>query len=207
MKDAQAFLRNNWKWGNLSERQETLSGSGSTMANTQNIRRELPLLVNKWDIHSIFDAPCGDGNWMSKTEFINYKDISYCGGDLVDSFVAQAKLKGLNVYNFDIRINPFPPVDLWLCRACWYHLPFADITATVNNWLNSSIKYALVTSHLHNGETHDINPGEFRRLELREHDYFGMGAPIDGFIDVERLDLDHGYMVEEMLLFRNPNVK
>ena len=139
MKDAQAFLKNNWKWGNLSERQETLSGSGSTMANTVNIRRELPLLVNKWNIHSIFDAPCGDGKWMSKTEL----NASYCGGDLVDSFVSTAKDKGLNVYNFDIRTNPFPPVDLWLCRACWYHLPFADITATVNNWLNSSIKLSL----------------------------------------------------------------
>jgi hypothetical protein len=33
-----------------------------------------------------------------------------------------------------------------------------------------------------------------------------MGAPIDGFIDVEH-GKKYDYMVEEMLLFRNPNVK
>jgi len=200
VKDVEVFLKNTW--GDRNERKETRSGSGSTMANTQNVRRELPLLIDRWGINSIFDAPCGDGNWMRNTVL----NCSYVGGDLVNSFVLSAAGKGLNVYDFDIREHPFPPVDLWLCRACWYHLPHADILAAVDNFKNSTIKYALVTSHVADGEMHDVIPGGFRRLQLDQHEYFGLGEPIDRFIDVEHGPM-YNNMVEEMLLFRNPNVK
>ena len=90
MKDAEAFTKNNW--GNKSE---TLSGSGSTIANTVNIRRELPLLVQRWNIGSIFDAPCGDGNWISTIR--DQLNCEYSGGDLVEPFWQSAASKGLNV--------------------------------------------------------------------------------------------------------------
>ena len=197
MSDVEAFTKNNW-----GDKSETLSGSGSTMANTVNVREQLPLLIGKYSVNNMFDAPCGDGNWMSKTEL----GCSYVGGDFVESFVTAAVGKGLNAYHFDIRYNPLPPVDLWFCRACWYHLPYVDIQLCVDNFLKSQIKYLLTTSHVHNGEMRDINPGEFRRLQLSQHNYFGLGEPIDRFIDVEH-GPRYGNMTEEMLLFVNPNVK
>ncbi len=198
MQDAEAFLKNA-NWGDQSE---TLSGSGSTMANTVNVRNRLPELITEYSINSMFDAPCGDGNWMSKIEL----SCSYVGGDFVDKFVSSAKNKGLNAYHFDIRYNPLPPVDLWFCRACWYHLPFAHIQLCVDNFHKSSIKYLLTTSHVENGEMRDIEPGAFRRLQLDQHNYFGLGEPIDRVVDVEH-GPKYGNMTEEMLLFVNPNVK
>ena len=198
MQDTEAFLKNA-QWGDKSE---TLSGSGSTMANTVNVRAALPRLTNEYLINSMFDAPCGDGNWMSKTEL----GISYVGGDFVDSFVSAAVSKGLNAYHFDIRYDPLPPVDLWFCRACWYHLPLAHIQLCVDNFLKSSIKYLLTTSHTENGEMRDIDSGQFRRLQLDQHNYFGLGEPIDRFVDVVH-GPKYGNMTEEMLLFVNPNVK
>ena len=198
MKDAEAFTKNNW--GNKSE---TLSGSGSTIANTVNIRRELPLLVERWNIQSIFDAPCGDGNWISTIR--DQLNCEYSGGDLVESFWQSAASKGLTVNSFDIRESAFPHADLWLCRACLYHLPFADIEIAIKNYINSDIPYALITSHVKKDEKRDIKAGEFRRLVLREHSYLGLGEPIDSFTDVEH-GPQYGNMVEEMLLFRNPRL-
>ena len=36
------------------------SGPGSDLRNTRKIRNELPKIIKKFKINSIFDAPCGD---------------------------------------------------------------------------------------------------------------------------------------------------
>src|SRR3982750_719346 len=47
---------------------ETLSGDGSTLANTENVRSELPELLNKFGVRKLLDAPCGDFNWFRHVE-------------------------------------------------------------------------------------------------------------------------------------------
>jgi len=194
--DVNAFLNNSW-----GHRAETLSGSGSTMAATEKLRAGLPGLLTQYGIASLFDAPCGDGNWIST---IDLGSVVYSGGDLVPEFAAAAASNGLSTTVFDIRKDSFPAADLWLCRACWYHLPFGDIRQSVDNWLRSSIRYALVTSHVGAGQSGDIKLGGFRRLNLSEHDYFGLPEPVDRLDDVAH-EPAQGSMTEEMLLFRNPN--
>lgn len=56
-----SIYRNNG-WGSLESR----SGAGSTLASTANIRRELPGLVERLNIRTLLDAPCGDFNWMKE---------------------------------------------------------------------------------------------------------------------------------------------
>ena len=140
----------------------------------------------------MFDAPCGDGNWIKEVDL----PCEYIGGDIVTKFADICKDAGLNAITFDIRSDTFPNVDLWMCRACWYHLCFADIRKCIDNFKNSNIKYLLVTSH--DGKSHmgDINTGGFRPLNLQEHDYFGLDAPIDQCHDVL-----YNNMQEKMLLF------
>ena len=58
----------------------------------------------------------------------------------------------------------------------------------------------LVTSHAGKSHMEDIKTGGFRTLNLQEHDYFGLDAPIDQFHDVL-----YNNMRENMLLFVNPN--
>ena len=184
---AQLFESASNTWGNKSE---TLSGSGSTIQNTVNIRENLPKLLQQHNIKTIFDAPCGDGNWIKECDLGNTK---YSGGDLVPSFVDKSSMPNVSV--FDITLDTFPSVDVWMCRACLYHLSIEDITKTIDNFKQSNIKYALITSHTGKSDG-DIVTGGFRRLNLAEYDYFGLGKPIDKFNDVL-----YNNMQEEMLLF------
>ena len=57
---------------------ESVSGTGSTLKYTENLRKELPSLFQKFGIHRVFDAPCGDFNWMS--QLLREVDVSYIGG-------------------------------------------------------------------------------------------------------------------------------
>ena len=43
---------------------ESLSGDGSTLNYTENLRKQLPNLIKAFSINTIYDAPCGDFNWM-----------------------------------------------------------------------------------------------------------------------------------------------
>ena len=47
-------------WGN----RESVSGDGSTLAYTHNLRHELAKFLRAFRVVSMFDAPCGDFNWM-----------------------------------------------------------------------------------------------------------------------------------------------
>ena len=55
-----AWKSNNWR------KDESASGDGSSLEYTENLRRELPHLFKKFSIKTIFDAPCGDLNWMGE---------------------------------------------------------------------------------------------------------------------------------------------
>ena len=63
------------EWGAKSSR----SGPGSEIEMTTNIRRELPLLIEKYGIKSVVDIPCGDFNWMKE---IVHLLPNYIGGDI-----------------------------------------------------------------------------------------------------------------------------
>jgi hypothetical protein len=54
------YLNNSWADA------ESVSGRGSTMARTALIRSELPSLLASVGAQSLFDAPCGDFNWMQR---------------------------------------------------------------------------------------------------------------------------------------------
>jgi hypothetical protein len=57
------------------QNEESVSGFGSTLEYTANLRNKLPELFGKFSIKTIFDAPCGDFNWMGyilKENNLNY---------------------------------------------------------------------------------------------------------------------------------------
>ena len=59
---------------------ESLSGDGSGSKQTVVIRKKIPLIIQKYNIKSIFDAACGDFYWM---KFIINNKIQYIGADLI----------------------------------------------------------------------------------------------------------------------------
>jgi len=149
---------------------ESVSGPGSTFDYTRNLREKLPQLFEEYGIQSIFDAPCGDFNWMPSV--LEAASVRYLGADivrpLIDSHRKKFVGKDTEFRLLDITRDTFPKADLWLNRDCLVHLSYRQIFQTLHNFVRSSIRFALITNHRNRGDfqNHDIRPGEFRRLDL-----------------------------------------
>jgi hypothetical protein len=59
---------------------ESKSGPGSELITTERYRKQLVALLRELRIKSMFDAPCGDLNWMS--EVLKEVPLRYIGGDI-----------------------------------------------------------------------------------------------------------------------------
>ncbi|WP_341879841.1 class I SAM-dependent methyltransferase [Synechococcus sp. UW140] len=177
------YYYNNNFWGDS----ESVSGPGSTLAYTENLRAELPKLVEELEVTSILDSPCGDYNWFRMIEWNG--EITYVGGDIVESLVSRNQLLyGSEKRNFvclDIINDKLPDADIWLCRDCLFHLSNTDIAIVLKNFLRSNIKYLLTSTYPRSKKSIDIPSGSFRLLNL-EISPFNLGKPlkvIDDFID------------------------
>jgi hypothetical protein len=155
-------------WGSS----ESVSGSGSTVELTANLRHELPKLFAKFEIGSVYDAPCGDFNWMrTLMKEINF---SYCGADIVPDLIQVNidKFKSENIeFKFaDITSDAFPKVDLWICRDCLFHLSYKDIYSALENYVRSDIPFVLTSTHINTVafENKNILTGGFRLIDLFE---------------------------------------
>lgn len=159
------IYRSNY-WNN----RESVSGEGSTFENTKNIRNELPKIIEKLDIKNIFDAPCGDFNWMSY--LINDLNVNYLGGDIVPELINQLNSKhGTSKVSFthiNLIEDIIPKSDLLICRDCLFHFSYNDIEDFIINFLKSETPYILTTTHLNenNFVNKDIETGLFRCIDL-----------------------------------------
>jgi hypothetical protein len=68
---------------------ESRSGVGSESTFASAYRQRLAHLLKQKRIRSIFDAPCGDLNWIAP--LINQRSIHYLGGDISPSVVQAAQ--------------------------------------------------------------------------------------------------------------------
>jgi hypothetical protein len=149
---------------------ESVSGYGSTMESTANLRAQLQAFINARDIHSVFDAPCGDFHWMRHV--VAEMDIAYRGVDIVPALISENidRYARSNVCFSvsDITSEPFPRADLWICRDCLFHLSYADIARALRNFVASDIPYLLTTTYEGTGKfaNKDIHTGDFRRIDL-----------------------------------------
>ena len=153
---------------NLWGQDESKSGGGSTMQATIALREHLPLVIEKYSITTMLDAPCGDYNWMKAVD----KKCSYIGGDIVPEMIeSNQKLYGSDKVQFkiiDITKGPLPKVDLIFCRDCLQHLSYDNIKKAFENFKNSGSKYLLVSSYPKTWRNYDIPDGDFRCLNLRK---------------------------------------
>lgn len=158
---------------------ESLSGVGSTLANTRNIRRELPDLLTKLGVRSFLDAPCGDYNWFR--ELRREIELKYIGGDIVKPLIERNQTEfgsdDTRFIQLDIVSDALPSVDLWMCRDCLIHLSFSDIRAVLRQFCDSDIEYLLTTVHTDCEFNKDIPTGDFRLLNL-EREPFLFPEPI-----------------------------
>ncbi len=197
-KDVFTDYYQNGKWFDS----ESVSGPGSTLAYTENLRRKLPRLWEKYRISSFLDAPCGDFNWFQHIE--RPEGFVYSGADIVESLVSEnGRRWGDKCTRFsilDICKDVLPQAEMWMCRDCWFHLSYREIRLAIRNFERSQIPYLLTSSHHLCRENKDIVTGGFRLLNL-ERPPFSFPEPID-FID----DWIDGYPPRRLLLWRREQV-
>jgi hypothetical protein len=153
-------------WGS----QESGSGLGSTLEATSKLRAELPVLFASFSVRSIFDAPCGDFNWMRLV--LEKTGIDYIGGDIVEPLIqrlsASNKDPRIRFLRMDITNDRFPRADLWLCRDSLFHLSVSDSFRALWRFLDSNTPYVLTTTCVNDNSfvNADIESGDFRKLDL-----------------------------------------
>jgi hypothetical protein len=179
---------------NLWNSNESVSGPGSTLKYTENLRKELPNLLSDYSIKKIFDAPCGDFNWMK--HLLPNIDVDYIGGDivlpLIESLNVKYKTHNITFIHIDLTKDPFPKSDLMICRDCLFHLSFEDTKSVLHNFVASGIPYLLTTTHKINNEfvNRNIPTGDFRVINLFAPPYNFPPNPLvsidDSMPDIER---------------------
>ena len=146
---------------------ESVSGPGSTLEETEPIRRELPALLAELGAASLLDLPCGDFHWMQQTDL---GSVRYIGGDLVGDLIernrAQHARDGVAFQKLDLVHDTLPAVDAVLCRDCLVHLSFADVQAALANIARSGAKWLLTTSFPGVTRNDDIVTGQWRPINL-----------------------------------------
>jgi hypothetical protein len=135
----------------------------------------------------VFDAPCGDFNWMRLVA--HETRIRYLGADIVPALIAENRRKhGSADTDFsvlDITRDAFPAADLWLCRDCLFHLSYADTLAALENFARSDIPLLLTSTHLNPKHlpNRDIATGGYREIDLCAAPFGLPGGPRDRIAD------------------------
>lgn len=149
---------------------ESYSGPGSTLKETETIRKKIPILLQELNIKTLLDAPCGDFNWIQHVN-LSFLD-QYIGIDIVSDLIWTNKKKYENeTHQFvcaNIIADPLPQVDIILCRDCLVHLKFQDILKTLKNMKASRSIYLLTTTFPRLQSNRNLKKtGQWRPLNLQ----------------------------------------
>jgi 2-polyprenyl-3-methyl-5-hydroxy-6-metoxy-1,4-benzoquinol methylase len=145
MEQKEAWLT--WFREKQAQGYESLSGLGSSIVNTKELRDALPGIFTRHKIHSIVDIPCGDWNWM---RLVDLSGKDYLGLDIVPDLIEANKAKyqkeGVRFEVRDAVKDALPKADLVICRDFLFHLPNAMAIQVLQNIKESGSRYLLTTS-------------------------------------------------------------
>lgn len=159
------IYRGNWWQG-----RESVSGGGSSLDNTADVRAFLPPLLKRLSAQTLLDAPCGDFHWMR--EIRAGLDVNYIGADIVKDLIDDLQRRHgdsrTRFERLDVTRDLLPAADLMMARDFFIHLSLADAKRAIGNFARSNIKY-LLASTAPAEETvinEDMRTGKFRRRSL-----------------------------------------
>lgn len=151
---------------------ESVSGPGSSLNSTANLRKRLPALFEEFGIARMLDAPCGDFAWMQHVLRAR-PSMRYSGADIVAPLIEENLRRygkeGVRFAHLDITKGPLPEADLWMCRDCFCHLSLEDIFAALRRFAESGIPYILTSTWLAKAgyaANTQIRSGDFRCVDL-----------------------------------------
>jgi hypothetical protein len=121
-------------------------GPGSTLWYTKPLRNSLLQLIEKHNIKSMLDAPCGDHQWMNFIKFPT--NFDYTGADLHDDMVERNnRIYGNKFIQLDITEDPLPSKDLMFVRDCLFHFKSETKRKFFQNLLKTDFKFLLTSNH------------------------------------------------------------
>jgi hypothetical protein len=173
-------IYDNFIWNTKGNMFESLSGEGSTIKNTELVRKAIVEVITEFNINKMLDGSCGDWNWMRL--LLDKLPEEYTGLDVTPSVIENNKLKyeskrsGVLFINNDmvsyLSQKKEKEFDLILIRHTLEHLP-TDYNLRVLKEVVRCSRYALVTSSNVPPESNaaDCDFGGFRPLNLLYEPY------------------------------------
>ncbi|MFL5386798.1 MAG: methyltransferase domain-containing protein [Longimicrobiaceae bacterium] len=159
-------------------RDESVSGPGSSLAQTRELRAALPVLLAELGVRSLLDAGCGDHNWMKE---LVLDGVEYVGVDVQRDQVDENRRRhggsGRRFEAADILGGALPAADLIFCRDCLVHLSHAEVVLALRNFKRSGARWLLTTTFTRPRPNHDTSLGRWRPLNLQLAP-FGFPAPL-----------------------------
>lgn len=148
---------------------ESLSGAGSTMFLTREVRAQLPQILKQLEASSLLDIPCGDFHWMSK---VNLGSINYSGADIVEELIVQNNKvfsnEKISFAKLDLISEKLPQVDVIFCRDCLVHLPNESIMKALKNIVNSGSKWLITTTFTDRELNRELSGITWRPVNLQK---------------------------------------
>lgn len=168
------------KWNN-NLKSIPLSGPGSSIDNTVEIRKLLDEFVVNYNIRSINDLGCGDLTWINTTNLFNNDNIQYIGIDIVESVI----LKNMQLFpkkifkHSDVVQTNIDSCDLIILRDIIFHLSISDIILIFKN-IKNKFKYICITcsNNSINIDNNHCNKSHFSDRNLRIHPFNIVKLPL-----------------------------
>lgn len=164
--------RNSWAC------EETRSGPGSCLSQTEILRAHLSYILISLNIRTFVDAGCGDLNWMQHIS--NQFDI-YMGFDVTDACVESNRTKFASRKNHffataDLCSDTLPKADAIFCRDVLGHLSLPLATMALKKFKESGSRYLVATTFQTGKNTH-IRTGSWQMIDLTAEP-FNLPPPI-----------------------------
>lgn len=179
---------------------KSLSGEGSEIAYTKNLRNFLIEIIDFYKYKRIVDIPCGDFHWFSLiTDSIKIDE--YWGYDVVDKLIQENNRNYQNSkYNFAVKnalTENIESCELLIVRDFLFHLSFKDLKSFSINIRNWDFKFILVSTHTDTEDCNqDIITGNFRKLNLFEKPFKLKSKNIITFVE----DYPEGYFLKRKMV-------
>jgi hypothetical protein len=150
----------------LGRRDDSLSGPGSSLAQTAGLRQALPALCRELGVGTLLDAGCGDHRWLGRTEL---PVGLYVGVDIVADLIARNSalaLPGRRFLAADFTRDDLPTADLVLTRDTLVHYDFATALRALANLRRTGARWLLATTFPDRRANRDIELGGWRPLNM-----------------------------------------
>jgi hypothetical protein len=163
---------------------ESVSGPGSFLSATTEVREWLPAVIRKYRIGLLADIPCGDAHWID----IPKLQCVYVGFDVLPELI-EANREGKPWYVWQVldAVNEVPPpFDAILCRDLLVHLSLHDAQHVLANFRESGATWLIANTFPGepNLELSESHPGwGWRPLDLQAPP-FSLGEPVESVQEV-----------------------